>query len=111
MFRSPIVPSFYLAGDRREQVYHTRIRNQCSNLNADLFRNHISDTSQCDCGHNVEDAEHFFFQCNRFENQRLQLFTNTRQFHPISIYKLLFGNENLTDDENQNSFYRSSKIY
>jgi hypothetical protein len=31
---------FFLSGDRTSSVHHARIRNQCSNLNADLFRNY-----------------------------------------------------------------------
>ncbi len=36
-----------------------------------------------------------------FSNERHRLFSNTRAFHPLSADKLLFGNENLTDDANQ----------
>lgn len=49
----------------------------------------------CDCGTLIEDAEHFLFQCRKYTIQRRKLFTNTREFHPLSTKKLLFGIENL----------------
>ena len=32
-FKAPIVPTYFLSGERLYSVYHARIRNQCSNLN------------------------------------------------------------------------------
>ncbi len=100
IFKPPSVPSYFITGDRCEQIYHARIRNRCSNLNADLFSNHLKDSPSCNCGSEYENAEHFFFQCPRFVNQRYNLFLNSRRFHPLSTNKLLYGIENLTDDEN-----------
>ncbi len=100
-FKPPVVPSYYLAGDRRESIYHARLRNKCSNLNDDLCNNHLRENPSCTCGNGIEDAEHYFFRCTNFTNQRQQLFVNTRIFHPLSPYKLLFGIENRTNDENE----------
>ena len=36
------VPKYYLAGDRKLSILHTRIRNNCSNLKFDLFSNGLS---------------------------------------------------------------------
>ncbi len=99
-FKPPVVPQYYLLGNRCEQIHHARLRNKCSNLSGDLHRNHISDSPRCDCGHNYEDADHYFFNCQRFANQRLQLFLDTRLYHPLSIQKLLYGIVSLTDEEN-----------
>ena len=104
LFNPPTVPTFFLVGDRFLQIHHARIRNKCSNLNNDLFNNHLRDSKQCMCGNLCEDAEHFFFRCQLYTNQRLQLFTNTRQYHPLSCQKLLFGNEHLSDEENSDLF-------
>lgn len=90
LFKPPIVPKFFLIGERSQSIYHARIRNNCSNLNFDLFNNHLKDNPNCLCGEGVEDAKHFFFKCNCYLNERLRLFTNTRQFHPLSTDKLLF---------------------
>lgn len=58
VFRSPAVPMFYSKGERISAVHHARLRNNCSNLKADLHRNHLIPSSQCDCGQEIEDAEH-----------------------------------------------------
>ena len=36
------VPQYLLCGERYWSVLHTRIRNNCSNLNNDLYNNHLS---------------------------------------------------------------------
>lgn len=100
IFKPQSIPHFFLVGDRSEQIYHARIRNRCSNLNSDLYHNHLKNNPACDCGNEYEDAEHFFFQCPLFANQRHVLFINTRRFHPLSTGKLIYGNETLSDDDN-----------
>ena len=104
MFNPPNVPKFYLNGERFSTVHHIRIRNKCSNLNNDLFSNNLNENPVCQCNNGIEDAEHFFVKRNRFTNERIQLFRNTRKFHPISLDKLLFGADNLSDGENQTIF-------
>ncbi|XP_053404826.1 uncharacterized protein LOC128558706 [Mercenaria mercenaria] len=103
-FKSPIVPSFYLIGERFYNVVQTRIRNRCSNLNNDLFYNHLRDYPDCSCGHGIEDAEHFFFKCSHYADARRLLFINTRRFHPLSTHKLLHGIDSLTIEENKSLF-------
>ena len=48
-FNSPVVPKHYLEGERFLQIHHARIRNKCSNLNHDLFNNHLRDDQQSRC--------------------------------------------------------------
>jgi hypothetical protein len=60
------VPPFYIEGDRVSAVYHARIRNKCSNLNSDLFTNHLTISAACDSGSLVEDADHFLIQCQKY---------------------------------------------
>ena len=103
-FKPPEVPSFFLFGDRFLQVHHARIRNNCSNLNSDLHNNHLRDNSSCQCGSPLENADHYFFKCPLYSNQRRILFTNTRIYHPLSAKKLLFGIERLTDEQNKRLF-------
>jgi hypothetical protein len=100
LFENRQVPTFFKIGERTQSVYHARLRNRCSSLNADLYYNHLRDSPRCDCGFEVENAEHFFFVCKRYQIERRDLFLATRVFHPLSAHKLLFGNENLTDEEN-----------
>ena len=103
-YKTPTVPPFFFHGDRYYNVMHTRIRNRCSNLNNDLFFNHLRDNPDCSCGRGMEDADHFFFKCPLFINQRITLFTSTRNFHPLNADKLLFGIDSLSDDDNSTLF-------
>ena len=65
------VPRYYLAGDRKLSILHTRIRNNCSDLKFDLFSNGISVHANCGCGYPTEDAKHYLFRCNYYSVQRL----------------------------------------
>ena len=94
-----IVPTYYRVGGRYISVLHARIRNNCSNLFFDLYINHLSPSPTCSCSEEVEDAEHYFFRCSHFINERISLFRSTRNFNPLNVNKLLFGNENLTPEE------------
>ena len=59
------VPEYFQKGNRFLSVMHARIRNQCSNLNGDLFKNYLSNSKACSCGYETEDADHYFFNCNK----------------------------------------------
>lgn len=100
MFKAPIVPKHFLYGERSLSVLHARLRNKCSNLNNDLFNNYIRVNPHCDFDSQIEDSEHFFFQCNKFTVQRITLFNETRAFHPLSVNLLLHGRETLNVNEN-----------
>ena len=102
--KPPTVPSYFLSGIRHLQIHHTRLRNKCSNLNSDLYNNHLRDNAACACGCLQEDAEHYFFHCPLYRDQRIQLFHSTRTYHPISLNKLLFGIETETNIANTHIF-------
>ena len=61
--------------------------------------NHLSPSSMCRCSDESEDAEHFFFRCSNYNYDRVTLFQSTRNCHPLNINILLFGDENLTDED------------
>lgn len=94
------VPPYYLDGNRFVSVIHARLRNKCSNLNNDLFNNHLNLDPLCSCLIENEDAEHFLLRCKKYEVQRFKLFNSTRIFHPLNIDTLLFGKTNLNYEEN-----------
>ena len=73
-------------------------------MNSDLFQNHLSAVKACTCGGEIEDVEHFIFICPLYVNQRLRLFHSTREFHPLNCRKLLFGDDNLTNEQNAQIF-------
>ena len=109
LFTPPHVPKYYLSGNRTQSVHHARLRNNCSSLNSDLFHNHLRDSEECICDDGPENSEHFFFKCRLFNQQRLELFRNTRTFHPLSTQKLLFGISNITNEENEALFLQVHK--
>lgn len=69
-------------GERKFNIILTRLRHNCSDLNADLYRVNIVPSSACSCGANVENAQHYFLECRIFETQRRNLI-RTLSFIPI----------------------------
>ena len=51
-------PKYYNEGPRKLSILHTRLRQQCSSLNADLSKIHIRNNYKCNCGASFEDAMH-----------------------------------------------------
>ena len=99
-FNNSCVPSHFTIGNRYISILHARLRNNCSNLNNDLFRNHLRDNPLCDLCGMIEDAIHYFFHCRKFTMER-QVFNDTvRVFQPLSIGMILCGNFNLNIDNN-----------
>ena len=50
---SNIVPIYYTQGNRKLSVLHAKLRNHRSNVNLDLYNNHIRDNPLCDSLRNV----------------------------------------------------------
>ena len=51
-------------------LYTARIRNDCSNLLSNLYINHLSPSPACSCSEEVEGADHYFFNCPNYNNER-----------------------------------------
>lgn len=100
LFPTSIVPQHFLHGSRKLSIIHARLRNNCSDLKYDLFMNHVSDNNLCLNCHSPETAEHYFFQCKLYPNERLRLFENTCPFHPLSCNTLLIGRSDLLIEHN-----------
>ena len=99
-FNNSCVPSHFTIGNRYISVLHAQLRNNCSNLNNDLFRNNLRDNPLCDLCGMIEDAIHYFFHCRKFTMER-QVFNDTvRVFQPLSIDMILCGNFNLNMENN-----------
>lgn len=96
-------PKFYLEGIRLGQVYHTRLRTNCSSLQQHLFSKNIIDNPFCICGA-VESTNHYLFECNRFNDLRQELLNKVNRFCPPTLNILLYGNNELTDTENKQIF-------
>ena len=85
-------------------VLHTRIRNHCSDLNFHLYLNHFKDNVSCSCGYQIENAEHYFFHCPRYTDQRIQLFRDLHILHPLKLFILVYGSNKQYDDVNKHTF-------
>lgn len=104
LFSTPKIPRYFIQGTRVESIYHCRIRNRCSNLNKDLYDNHLRDSPICDCGTDIEDAEHYFFRCDLYTNQRIRFFQLSRRFHPLGVQFMLYGSDQISEEDNINFF-------
>ena len=71
------IPNYFFDGKRKFSILYARLRNFCSNLNQDLFDNHLRIDPSCSCLRDVETAEHYFFKCEHYTEQRIRL-TETR---------------------------------
>ena len=74
-------------------VLRAIIRNDCSNLNNDLFNNQLRDNPLCIWFNETEDGENYFFNCNKYRNERHIFFEIARDFQPLTMNILLYGNE------------------
>jgi hypothetical protein len=99
----PKPPPHYLVGQRRAQIYHTRLRTNCSSLNLTLFQKNLIDAPLCQCGE-IESTEHFFFQCPFYQQLRTSLLNKINPTLRASTHLFLFGNEVLSNEENENLF-------
>lgn len=104
MMIAPKISKYFILGNRTYSVYHCRIRNKCSNLNDDLFNNHLKPTAICDCQLEIENAEHYFFRCERYNEQRLRFFHLSRKFHPLGVNLVLYGSDNWSENDNLQLF-------
>ena len=96
-------PKYFCDGKRLGQIYHARLRTNCSSLNHHLFTKNIVDSPLCTCG-SVEDTHHFLFSCNRFTNLRVELFEKIVPICTPTLGVLLFGNCELSSEENKQIF-------
>ena len=96
-------PIYYYAGSRLGQIYHTRLRLKCSSLHQHLFLKKIIANPLCECGA-VEDTQHFFLNCYRFRNLRLELFNKISTFCQPTLEVILYGNVNISIDDNKQVF-------
>ena len=98
------VPKYYYHGNRKSQILHTRLRTGCSSLNLDLFLKNITDTPLCNCG-SIENAQHYFFHCRFFQQQRTLLLNEIRIYGTPTLDILLYGDPSLSHEINQTIFH------
>ena len=77
----------------------------CSNLNEDLYQRNLSDIPLCDCGHEIEDMEHFLLKCTKYEEMRNHIRDATEtDLFDLDIDQLIFGTKDESDDTNTECF-------
>ena len=93
-------PSYYNYSQRTLQIYHTRLRLECSSLKFHLYKSKIVDSPLCDCGE-VETTKHYLIHYPQHHIPRNQFLTN---FLDKPIKTLLHGYSRLTLAENEEIF-------
>ena len=83
------------------QILFTRIRLECSSLNAHLHRKNIVPEPTCQCG-GFERSYHVFFVCQKFVDARSRYLP--ANLNKLNTNDLLFGMENKTNHENEALF-------
>jgi len=54
----------------------------------------------CSCGALQENVKHYFMECPNFAVQRTELFNSVSTLTPININNFVFGNQNISLDDN-----------
>lgn len=105
--RIPKPPLHFNHGQRKENILICQLRNSKSQLNLDLYNDHLSDSPVCSCGDPEESSDHFLLKCPNYTKQRLELISSL-QLYPtiyetisISSRDLLCGNSSLNLEDNQ----------
>ena len=102
--RDSKMPSkFYFIGKRLSQIYHARLRTNCSSLNQHLFSKNLIDNPLCICG-SAEDTYHFLLTCNRFSNLRQELFNKVSTICRPTLNVFFYGNDELSMKQNKDIF-------
>jgi hypothetical protein len=94
-------PTYYNFGNRQVQIYHARLRMGCSSLNSHLYKRNLSENALCTCLQ-IETVKHYLLECPNFSNIRKD--TLGKIPHISNLTTLLFGNNLLSTDENENIF-------
>ena len=90
-----------IVGERRYSIILTRIRHRCSSLKADLFRVNIINNPSCSCGAPFESAEHYFFECELYNEQRNILLQNLNPIINVSFPILTSGSPDCNVETNK----------
>ena len=93
-------PAYFYEGIRKYNIIHCQLRNEVSDLNHHLVLSHLSDSSRCACGDDIEDNFHFFYVCPRYIRQRYELFNTLRNYDNLCLDVLLNGIKHLDTDQN-----------
>ena len=68
------IPRHYSYGPRKVNIILTQLRYNASFLNYDLCKVKILSNASCNCGAPCENSHHFFFDCDKYTDNRVILF-------------------------------------
>lgn len=104
-----IYPKFFdaIQTTRLGQIYHTRLRLECSSLKQHLFNKNIVGDPLCSCGA-IETTSHYLLSCTNYQNLRTQYLNCIPP--PLSVAKLMFGMQDAPDEQN-NFIFRQVQLY
>ena len=78
------------------------MRMTCSFLKDHLAKHlHVIENPTCDCGSSTEDNSHFLLECMFYDQQRQSMFNKLHDFGLITTNLLLFGDLNLSFEQNR----------
>ena len=86
----------------------TRLRNGCSDLNLDLYNNHLRADPYCACTKDIESPEHFFLKCTKYNQIRITPFHKTRD---LNGNNWLDYNDSILLFEAVHAFIKSSRRF
>ena len=95
-----IPPSDYFSEKRKGQIYHSRLRTNCSSLNQCLYSKHIIASPLCDCGV-IEDIPHYLLECILSSNLRQKMIDTVSLFCDPTLNTLLYVNNELKNAKNE----------
>ena len=96
-------PDFYRIGERRYQVFHTRLRLKNADLRENLHRRNLAETEECSCGGGPETTEHYLLNCTNYSVERQELISIIEPLvRPLTISSnlLIWGSINLDNATN-----------
>ena len=96
-------PSLFHVKNRIGQIYHSKLRTNCSSLNSHLFSKNIIDSPLCICGA-IEDTRHYLFVCTRYLDLRRELINAVSAMCEPTLNVLLYGNTELSYEQNKKIF-------
>ena len=102
--------SFLIRGDRSTEIALTRIKHNCSSLNADLYRVNIIASPNCTCGPFIETAKHYFYRMFFVRPAKKQLILGSASFFYPDLDSLINGNELFDSDLNNQILFQVFKF-
>ena len=105
-----IVPKYYYLANRLSEAIMCKLRLEMSDLQYDLFRRHLSNSTACACGFEIEDAQQFLLHCPLFNQARNQTIVLLPNEVKMGINVLLFGSDIKTYSENSEIFTTVSNL-